>query len=87
MIDFLYNNLSILSKTLPNIQKAQSEFGRSIEKNEKNEKKLLTRENPNERRTTVELLMQLSQQLGLHQSFIIGQNELTGDFRLLTNTN
>ena len=35
MIDFLYNNLSIPSKTLPNIQKAQSDFGRSIEKNEK----------------------------------------------------
>ena len=32
MIDFLYNNLSIPSKTLPNIEKAQSEFGRSIEK-------------------------------------------------------
>ena len=35
MIDFLYNNLSIPSKTLPNIQKAQSDFGQSIEKNEK----------------------------------------------------
>ncbi len=27
-----YNNLLIQSKTLPNIQKAQSEFGRNIEK-------------------------------------------------------
>ncbi len=28
--DFLYNNLSMQSKTLPNIQKAQSEIGRNI---------------------------------------------------------
>ena len=60
MIDFLYNNLSIPSKTLPNIQKAQSEFGRSIEKT----KKLLTQENPNKRRTTI---------AGLHHSLIVGE--------------
>ena len=43
------------SKTLPNIQKAQSEFGRNIGKT----KKLLTQENSNERRTTVETTVQL----------------------------
>ncbi len=35
MWDFLHNNLSMQSKTLPNIQKTQSEFGRNIGKNEK----------------------------------------------------
>ena len=48
------------SKTLPNIQKAQSEFGRNIGKT----KKLLTQENSNERRTTVETIVQLPQQFG-----------------------
>ncbi len=81
MIDFLYNNLSIPSKTLPNIQKAQSELGRSIEK-----KNYLPERTPNERRTTVEFLTQLSRTAPWTASELDRwRNELTSDFRLLTN--
>ena len=57
------------SKTLPNIQKAQSEFGRNIGKT----KKLLTQENSNERRTTVETIVQ---QFGSRVNLDPWRNEL-----------
>ncbi len=75
MIDFLFNNLSIPSKTLPNVQKAERDFQQSIEKT----KKLLTLENPNERRTTANAATTATW-AGLDFDCW-----LTSDFRLLTN--
>ena len=81
MIDFLYINLSIPSKTLPNIEKAQSEFGRRIEKKRKNyfprEPKRTKNNNriPNAAITATWTASELDH----------WRNELTSDFRLLTN--
>ncbi len=60
--------LSTPSKTFPNIQKAQSEFGLNIGKKQNNY--ILTRENSNKRRTTVETIVQLPQQFELKQTLI-----------------